>query len=534
MAGGAGEVALSHVEKGPAVERASHGVRGPRSLQIPHQPFVFFPQRPSFQRPFDRRAENLDVRKRLHDVVEGVAFPQRLDHRAQVGRPGQEDHLHETVSRFCRPYHIEPIRPGHQHICNHHVVLTCRQPADGRGAIGAGFHAVSQRGEVADQERAQILVVLGHEEASRRQRHMRGLRHRHWFPPERPWMRPSLPSILVHVPCQGRLGAGWVGHNLSDSAYSPQRSGAPMYVESVDFKRQAWDAKILGDLLTRLIANGYQGLLAEIHQAAGRFSRPRPDRSLPNSLGQADGFTDVLIPPAQPHTRVIFFLAQPDLLRMIVAGRNQTEVRRVATATKMHLEAAVGGPSSQLLPAVAQGLDEIKSFIGSNVACPHCGARISEEIQEVAYRLTEAADAQFADNRPLCELLDAALRRAGAEAVVIDPGRGAIDGAALYHGTVLVFRARSGAPSAEEAAQLLEQSHHVEQQGWRVVSMLVCDQPAPADLRQSGVFVVDNVSRLDAALEEILSKVREQQTSALLPPVLRPLAISVADLLPPD
>ena len=407
-----------------------------------------------------------------------------------------------------------------------------------------------------------------------------------------------------------------------------------MYVESVDFKRQAWDAKILGDLLTRLIANGYQGLLAEIHQAAGRFSRPRPDRSLPNSLGQADGFTDVLIPPAQPHTRVIFFLAQPDLLRMIVAGRNQSEVRRVATATKMHLEAAVGGHLSELLPAVAdregpdrfrrevvpalhltasgglviglrdgapmqvmlalrrqpafrgrptalgsqlttllpdkpteqareamerlvssgiverwhvvicrtggqwlavaQGLDEIKSLIGSNVACPHCGVRMGEEIQEVAYRLTEAADAQFADNRPLCELLDAALRRAGAEAVVIDPGRGTVDGAALYHGTVLVFRARSGAPSAEEAAQLLEQSRHVEQQGWRVVSMLVCDQPAPADLRQSGVFVVDNVSRLDAALEEILSKVREQQTSALLPPVLRPLAISVADLLPPE
>src|SRR3989475_11599910 len=125
-----------------------------------------------------------------------------------------------------------------------------------------------------------------------------------------------------------------------------------MYVESVDFKRQAWDAKILGDLLTRLIANGYQGLLAEIHQAAGRFSRPRPDRSLPNSLGQADGFTDVLIPPAQPHTRVIFFLAQPDLLRMIVAGRNQTEVRRGGARTPNHLRTAGCGALSALLPPV--------------------------------------------------------------------------------------------------------------------------------------------------------------------------------------
>src|SRR2546422_8447489 len=140
-----------------------------------------------------------------------------------------------------------------------------------------------------------------------------------------------------------------------------------MYVESVDFKRQSWESKILGDLLTRLIANGYQGLLAEVHQAAGRFSRPRSDRSLPASLGQADGFADVLIPPAQPHTRVIFFLAQPDLLRMVVAGRNQTEVRRGATATKMHLEAAGGGDISRLLTGVARraGPDRFPRQVGA-------------------------------------------------------------------------------------------------------------------------------------------------------------------------
>jgi hypothetical protein len=67
-----------------------------------------------------------------------------------------------------------------------------------------------------------------------------------------------------------------------------------------------------------------------------------------------------------------------------------------------------------------------------------------------------------------------------------------------------------------------------------VIPLAVCDQPAPADLRQTGIFVVDNVTRLDGALEEILSKVREQQASTLLPPVLRPLVISIADLLPTD
>src|SRR5256712_4025749 len=315
-----------------------------------------------------------------------------------------------------------------------------------------------------------------------------------------------------------------------------------MYVESVDFKRQSWESKILGDLLTRLIANGYQGLLAEVHQAAGRFSSPRADRSLPASLGHADGFADVLIPPAQPHTRVIFFLVQPDLLRMVVAGRSQTEVRRVATATKLHLEAAVGGRISDLLTDVAvrdgpdrfrrevvpalhltaagglvvglrdgapmqmmlalrrqpafrgrptalgsqlstllpdkpseqareamerlvsskiverwhvvicrqggqwlagaPGLDEIKSFIGSNGACPHCGARMGEEIQEVAYRPTEGADAPLADNRPLCELLDAALRRARAGGVVLQPRRRGFDWAALPPRPSLGFPAR--------------------------------------------------------------------------------------------
>src|SRR2546427_5953916 len=146
-----------------------------------------------------------------------------------------------------------------------------------------------------------------------------------------------------------------------------------MYVESVDFKRQSWESKILGDLLTRVSANGYQGLLAEVHQAAGRFSRPRADRSLPASLGQADGFADVLIPPAQPHTRVIFFLAQPDLLRMVVAGRNQTEVRRGATATKMHLEAAGGGHISEQLPGVADpgGPDPVPR---EGVPAPHLTA----------------------------------------------------------------------------------------------------------------------------------------------------------------
>lgn len=407
-----------------------------------------------------------------------------------------------------------------------------------------------------------------------------------------------------------------------------------MYLEHIDVKRQAWDAQILAALLTRLVANGYQGLVEEAHHLVGRFARSQAERPLAAALAQVDAFADILIPPAQPHARVILYLAQPDVLRVIVAGRTAAEVHRVATATTMHLEAVLGGhiddlkaeggadrdgldrfrrevlpalhiaatgglavgirdgapmqvmlalrrqpafrgrPTAlgsqvaTLLPdkpteqareamerlvssgiverwhvvvcrqggqwlAVAPGLDEIKSFVGSNVACPHCGKRVNEESQDVAYRLTEVADAQMADNRPLCELLEAALRRAGVEGVVVDPGRGAVDGVAYYHGALLLFRARNGAATVEDAGKLMEQARALERQGWHVFSLLACDEAAP-EVRQPGVFVIDNVTRLDGVLEEILSKVREQQASLLLPPVLRPLAVSVADLLPTD
>ncbi len=404
-----------------------------------------------------------------------------------------------------------------------------------------------------------------------------------------------------------------------------------MHLDYIDIKRQSWDAPTLAALLSRLTVNGYQGLAAEGHRLIGRFARAQGDRPLAATLAQAGGFADVLIPPAQPHARVILYLVEPDVLRLVVAGRDPAEVKRVTTATKMHVEAILGGSIDEiaasgderdqvsrfrrevvsalnlaaagglvvgirdgapmqvmvalrrqpafrgrptalgsqiatLLPdkpaqareaveklvssglverlhvvvcrqggqwlAVAPGGEEIRSFVGSNVTCPHCGTRVSEELQDVAYRLTDAADAQLADNRPLCELLEAALRRAGAEAVAIDPGRGEVDGAAYYHGTALLFRARSAAKSGD-AAKLLEQAQRLERQGWPVVALLVTDQTS-ADLRQNGLFVVDNVTRLDGALEEILHTVREHHALRLLPQIVRPLAVAVADLLPPD
>lgn len=407
-----------------------------------------------------------------------------------------------------------------------------------------------------------------------------------------------------------------------------------MVFEHVDVKRSAWDAETLARILARLHDNGYQGLVSDLHQVVSRYARPHADRSLKVALAEVDGFADVLIPPAQPHARVILLRLQPDVLRVVVAGRSQQEIRRAATALRMHLEAAVGSrlqemvaedgvraslerfrndvlPALKLSPnggspvgvrdpsaasllaalrrqpvfrgmptvfgsqvatlapdraaeriketlehltevgaverwhvvvcrqggqwlAVAPGVEEIKTFLSSNVTCPHCGTRVNEEQQDVAYRLAQAGDAYLADNRWVCDLVETTLRRAGVEAVAVHPGAGPVSGAACYYGAVILFRAKDGAINAGDAADLRERARQLEQNGWPVFPVLVCDQPAPADARGADVLIVDNLSTLGGVLESILQKVREKHLSALLPSVLRPIAVAAGDLLPAD
>lgn len=184
--------------------------------------------------------------------------------------------------------------------------------------------------------------------------------------------------------------------------------------------------------------------------------------------------------------------------------------------------------------AVSPGQDEIKTFVSLNVACPHCGKKVSEEQQDVVYRLGNKVDALLADNRWICELIENALRRLGVEAVAVQPSAGPVDGAACYYGAVILFRAKDGAAGVAEATALQEQTQRLERAGWPVFALLASNQTVSAEIRALGITVVDGLSDLDGTLEGILRQARERALAALVPPLLRPITLAVADVLPAE
>lgn len=407
-----------------------------------------------------------------------------------------------------------------------------------------------------------------------------------------------------------------------------------MFIEYVDFKRPAWDADTLASMLERLHESGYQGLTGEIHQIIGRFTTAVGDRPLGRTVGAADPFMDVLIPPAQSRARVIVHHRGPGILRVVIAGRFQHEVRMVATALKLHLESFLGAKLDELIadeggrasldrfrrdvvpalqlasngervaeirnphgaqllramrhqPAVrgrptvlgsnlaslaperpadatreameqlvAEGVlerwhvvlcretaqwltstpssEEMRKFVALNLECPHCGRRVSEEQTETAYRLGEHVQAYVSDNRWMCDLIEASLRRFGVEAVAVRPGSGPVDGAACYQGTLLLFRAKENGVDASDLVQLRAKAKQFEGEGWRVSPILVADRAIPPEGREMGVVVVESMSALDAALEQTLKSARDATVETLLPASVRLAAIPLADLLPAE
>ncbi|HET6781520.1 MAG TPA: hypothetical protein VFH67_05440, partial [bacterium] len=184
--------------------------------------------------------------------------------------------------------------------------------------------------------------------------------------------------------------------------------------------------------------------------------------------------------------------------------------------------------------AVSESPDEIKAFVATKVACPHCGRRVSDEKSDVAYRMSEDGQSYLSQKRWLCDLVETTLRRLGVEAVTVQPGGPVLDGAACYHGSVLLFRAREGVQSAADAKAVRDQARTLDSQGWRVQTILVTDQPFPQDGKKNGITVVEGVGTLEQVLAEALNAARIANLQTLLPPVLHPISVSVAELLPAD
>lgn len=183
--------------------------------------------------------------------------------------------------------------------------------------------------------------------------------------------------------------------------------------------------------------------------------------------------------------------------------------------------------------AVSPNAEEIKAFVASNVTCPHCGKRVTEEQPDVIYRMGDTVQAYLVDNRWMCDLVETALRRLGVEAVSVQPGAGPVDGAACYHGAVLLFRVKDGGATAADGAPLREEARRLEGEGWRAFPILVSEQPS-SDGPHNGITVVDGLAALDATLEGVLLAARQANLETLLPPLLHPVAIPLADLLPTD
>ncbi len=203
----------------------------------------------------------------------------------------------------------------------------------------------------------------------------------------------------------------------------------------------------------------------------------------------------------------------------------------VATGAVVRWHAVVCRETGQWLTSSPTS-DEVKAFVGLNLSCPHCGKRVSEEQPDVAYRLGDQVAGYLSDNRWICDLIEAPLRRQGVEAVVMEPGKGPVDGAACYHNAVLLFRAKDGPATARDLTELKAQARRLEGDGWRVYPVMIAT--SPSDINGDGVTVVDNLTALEGALEGVLRDVRERSLNNLLPGVLRPAAVLLADVLPID
>ncbi|HXF83109.1 MAG TPA: hypothetical protein VNN19_10195 [bacterium] len=175
--------------------------------------------------------------------------------------------------------------------------------------------------------------------------------------------------------------------------------------------------------------------------------------------------------------------------------------------------------------------EEMRAFTALGMECPHCGRPVREELADVAYRLGEGAPVD-SGNRWICELVESALRRHGAESVAIQPGGADVDGAACYRGALILFRAKDDPVDIGDLMRLEEQGRRLEGDGWRVFPLLIADRAIGLDTSGVGVTVVEGLAALDDVIERVLKAARRALLDNLLPAWLRPGGIALAELFP--
>ncbi len=175
--------------------------------------------------------------------------------------------------------------------------------------------------------------------------------------------------------------------------------------------------------------------------------------------------------------------------------------------------------------------DEPRSFLALNLNCPHCGRPVGEEQVDLAYRLGEDVQAYLSDNRWICDLIETALRKMGVESVAFQPGAGAVDGAAWYYGSVLLFRATDAPATAAELSAFDDAAAGLESQGWPVHALAVSNTPSGTETR-GRVTVIGGLAALDTVFDDVLTEGRNRLLRSLLPAELRPIVLPVSELLP--
>lgn len=179
-------------------------------------------------------------------------------------------------------------------------------------------------------------------------------------------------------------------------------------------------------------------------------------------------------------------------------------------------------------------VDEMRTFAALAIECPACGRRVRDEQADVAYRLGERAPAER-DTRWLCDLVEQALRRRGADSVAVHHGGDRdVDGAACYQGAVILFRVKDDPVDIGDLMRLQEEGRRLESDGWRVFPLLVAERPLGLDTSGTGVTVIEGVDSLEPALEQLLKAAGQASLASLLPKAVRPGGVPLADLLPAD